>query len=365
MAQDIKGVEIFSTGKHRGSDTIDITDTDLDQMVASFETLASQDGFKPVLKLGHEDTQKYFGQRKGAPNLGFVERIWREGNKILADFGNVPDAIIDMIKQRRYNAVSIEMFPKAEIQGKTFANVLTAVALLGAELPAVKGLKELAAYLFEIDEISGQRIALEYSDDYDKSKSNASDKIQASEEDGMFKQEQVDALIETAVNKAKSEIKAEFEGKVADLEKQVETLTGERDTAKNALKEYADATRKGEFEAIVDAAIKDGKILPKQKDEVMALAESLSGQVKFGDGEKSATEIFKSLLDGMGKKVDLSEKGTSDPASKETSDDAMNEVDARARKLMSENTDIDYRQAFHTVLDQNEELKQRYFAMED
>ena len=138
MAKTIEGVEIFATGKHRGSEVIDITQDDLAQMVNSFNALKDVGGFDPVLKLGHDDVQKFFGARKGAPNLGFVDKLRIEGSKILADFTNVPDALFDLIKQRRFNSVSIEMFPKTEFNGKQFSNVLTAVALLGAELPAVK-----------------------------------------------------------------------------------------------------------------------------------------------------------------------------------------------------------------------------------
>jgi hypothetical protein len=155
MAQRIDGVEIFATGKHRGSEVVTITENDLAEMVNSFNELTTSiEGFQPVVKLGHDEAQAFFGQRKGAPNLGFIEKIWVEGSKVLANFTNVPDALVDLIKMRRFNSVSIEMFPKTVFNGREFKNVLTAVALLGAELPAVKGLKELAATLFteEADE---------------------------------------------------------------------------------------------------------------------------------------------------------------------------------------------------------------------
>ena len=62
MAQNIDAVEIFSTGKHRGSEVVDITTDDLATMVNSFNELTTSiEGFRPVLKLGHEEAQAFFG----------------------------------------------------------------------------------------------------------------------------------------------------------------------------------------------------------------------------------------------------------------------------------------------------------------
>lgn len=433
MPQDLKGVEIFSTGTHRGSETTTITEADLDQMVASYDALAGKDGFKPVLKLGHEDAQKYFGQKKGAPNLGFVERIWREGSKILADFANVPNAVIDLIRNRRYNSVSIEMYPKAQIGGKTFANVLTAVALLGAELPAVKGLKELAASLFE-EEIFGERIELDWDAIYyadiptDERKAlakkgialpdgsypirnradlenaiqafgraNPGDRkkvanhirtraralnltnllpkdgvlanlLKAEQEDQiMFTQEQVDALIAAAVQKAVDTAKAEFEAKVAELTAKAEKAETDKKEAQTALRSYAESAQKREVATLVEGAIKAGKITPAQKDTVTAIAMNLSGTVKFGDGEKSMSDLFKELIAGMGTKVDLSEHtaGGSGEDNRESGDTPADEVHKRTVALVEKSEGkLEYAQAYDKVLAANPDLKQRYFAME-
>lgn len=351
MAQRIEGVEIFATGRHRGSEIVQISENDLNEMVASFNALGHEQGFKPVLKLGHEDVQKFFGQRKGAPNLGFVEKVWKEGNKLLANFANVPDAVVDLIRQGRYNAVSIEMFPKTQVEGKTFSNVLTAVALLGAELPAVKGLKDLAATLFteepETPDFQGNV-----------------ETLMGEDEMATFTQEQLDTFVEAAVAKAKDEVRAEFDAKVAELEGKVTEADKAKETAENALREFEDTTRKNEAEAMVDNAIEEGKLLPKQKDEALAFALTLNGTVKFGDTEKSAVDVFKTFIEGLPKKIDLDEHGSSE-SEKETPSNASEEVDFRARKFMSDDKDLSYIDARRKVLDDNPKLKQRYFEMED
>ena len=105
---ELNEIEIFAAGKWKPSNGggVEITESDLDDMVESFNELSVKNGFMPALKLGHTETEKYFGDSKGAPRLGTVSKIWRAGTKILANFANVPEALVDLIRNRRYNQVS-------------------------------------------------------------------------------------------------------------------------------------------------------------------------------------------------------------------------------------------------------------------
>lgn len=351
MAKNIDGVEIFATGRHRGSEIVNITTDDLAHMVNSFNELTTSiEGFRPVLKLGHDDVQKFFGAHKGAPNLGFIEKIWVEGSKLLANFTNVPDALVDLIKMRRFNSVSIEMFPKTVFNGKEFKNVLVAVALLGAELPAVKGLKELAATLFteEADPVF------------------EGDKIELKEDDMpvTFTQEQHDALVLKAVSEAKAEVKGEFEGVVSTLTTERDEAATGRKTAETALREFEDSTRKQEAATMVDKAITEGKLLPKQKDAALAFALNLTGTIKFGDKETSASKMFSEFLDTMPVKINLGENGKGGDGEKVTFENPSEEVDVKARSAMKKDEKLDYAGARTLVLSEDEELKLRYFEME-
>lgn len=348
MAKSLKRVEIFATGRWKGNKEITVTSADLDDMVASFNDLSSKvSGYKPFLKLGHTEQQKYFGQKTGAPNLGFIERIWREGEKILADFGNVPDELLALIEQRRYNTVSIEMYPSIEHEGKTFKNVLTAVALLGAELPAVKGLKELAESLFAEDPLVFGSGVLTFQQ----------------ETQALFTQEQVDALVAAAVAKAEKTAAdaaaATFAAERTGLEAQVTKLTDERNAAQKALFDFEQATTKAEITAVVDGAIKDGKIAPKDKADYIAMGESMLGatKVKLASGEVSGLDAFKAMVGKLGKVVTLGEQGST---SAEQAADAGAEVDKRARALMSKDTKLNYADARRVVLSEDKELAERY-----
>lgn len=350
MPKNIQDVEIFATGKHRGSEVVDITENDLQEMVKSFNELSGTGGFQPVLKLGHDDVQKFFGARKGAPNLGFVEKLRIEGSKILADFTNIPDALFDLIKQRRFNSVSIEMFPKTEFNGKQFKNVLTAVALLGAELPAVKGLKDLAATLFTEE----------------AEKDFPGEKIELKEQDMPFSQEQVDTLVDAAVAKATKEAKAEFTVQLDAVTVERDDALKARDTAQESLRTFEADIEKQSATAMVDKAIEEGKLLPAQKDAALAFAMNVSGTIKMGDKETSASKLFTDFIDSLPTKVDLSEKGEGN-ANESNFVSAADQVDALAKAKVSASSDgkMDYATARQIVLSEDADLKARYTQVED
>jgi hypothetical protein len=127
----LAGVEIFQAGKWNGDD---YTVEDLDRMVEA----AQQVGFTPPLKAGHAD-------RDGQPALGWVENLRRVGSKLVADLVGLPARVYEAIRQRRYDRVSAEIYWNLQRNGKNFPRALKALALLGAEIPAVdlKPLHEL------------------------------------------------------------------------------------------------------------------------------------------------------------------------------------------------------------------------------
>lgn len=360
MANSIREIEIFRVGKWRGSRVVDVTESDLDDMVSSFNGLTEKvEGFRPHLKLGHDENQKFFGGRKGSPSLGFVEKIWRQGDKILANFSNVPDALIDLIKNGRYNSVSIEVVPTVDFEGNTFKNVLLAVALLGAELPAVKGLRDLALSLFQktekVYEFGSESVIL-----FQENETKEVDMATT------FTQEQHDALVEKAVKAAVDAAKAEFASEITKLSETVETVKGEKATAQAALRDYVQASETKEAEALVDAAIEKGTLLPAQKDTALAFMASMTGKIKFGDIEKPAKEAFKEFIEMFGGKVDLSEKTGQDSTPKgEPLDNAGDEVDRLSRALVTEKKAETYQDAMHMVLAQDEDLKNRYMNREE
>src|SRR3990167_4277022 len=98
---DIHNVEIFGVGTWRGSKTVKVTGEMLDQMVAAFAQLSDKvQGFRPPIKLGHTDAQRFIGQSNGAPALGWIGALRRVGDKVVADFKDVPSSLVDLIRRR-------------------------------------------------------------------------------------------------------------------------------------------------------------------------------------------------------------------------------------------------------------------------
>lgn len=130
MGNVIRGVEIFATGTHNG----DVyTHADLDDMVAA----AGKLDFRPALKLGHTK------DAPGAPAYGWAQNLRREGDRLLADFTDMDDTVIDALRKRRYDRVSSEVYFNLNRKGQKYRRALKAVALLGADVPAVAELKPL------------------------------------------------------------------------------------------------------------------------------------------------------------------------------------------------------------------------------
>ena len=126
----IKDVEIFAIGTHNGDK---YAEADLDKMVAAFGEL----DYRPAIKIGHTK------DKPGAPAYGWVENLRRAGGKLVADFTDMHDSVVDAVRKKLYDSVSAEIYFNLKRGGKTFDRALKAVALLGAEVPAVANLVPL------------------------------------------------------------------------------------------------------------------------------------------------------------------------------------------------------------------------------
>ena len=133
---DLIGQEIFDTGTWN---KIPFNDADLNGIVDSFDKIENQ---KVFLKLGHNGKQEI---TDGQPAIGWIERIYRKGTKLVADFRDLPTVIHNAISKKLYRTVSVELLRNVEYKGSTYPWILDAVALLGSDQPAVNTLADLEA----------------------------------------------------------------------------------------------------------------------------------------------------------------------------------------------------------------------------
>jgi len=226
----IQGVEIFSVGKWNGDE---YTHEDLNEMVIAFEE--NKSGARPYLKLGHDSKQKLL-QNDGMPAAGWIDKIYVRGNKLVADFVDIPSKIYALIESRAYRKVSSEIFWNITVGNKKYKRMLAAVALLGADTPGVMNLNDILAMY--------------------KSLENNYEKLSTGD---VF---DLKFYKETIMSKTENEIKLELE--LAQQKEQAEKLQAEKKefTAKQeqAEKELADLK---EFKK--QAEIKEAKLLAEKE----------------------------------------------------------------------------------------------------
>jgi hypothetical protein len=128
----IEEVQIFGTGRHNG---MDFDESDLDEMVRGFQR-ENLSGRLPV-KLGHDAPDT-------APAAGWITRVWRDGEKLVAALSDIPDQVMQDIREGRWRFCSIELLRDVKCaSGRAYKYLLDGLALLGSARPAVDGLKPL------------------------------------------------------------------------------------------------------------------------------------------------------------------------------------------------------------------------------
>ena len=131
---NVDGVEIFKAGKWNGDE---YTEADLDDIATSYAEIGGE--LKPYLKLGHNATQPLLD---GMPAAGWVQNVRRQGASLVADFVNVPKKIKELIDKKAYGRMSSEIYWNLKSGDKNYRRALKAVALLGADTPAVRTLDD-------------------------------------------------------------------------------------------------------------------------------------------------------------------------------------------------------------------------------
>jgi hypothetical protein len=194
---------------------VQITSATIDALVSSFDALNLSR--KIPLKLGHNDKQPV---TDGQPALGWVSRVWREGTKLMADFVDVPDVIFEAIRKKLYKTVSIEAARDVQAGTRRLPWVLEAVALLGADQPAIGTLGDLQALLTarKPDFQARARVALTRGT---LSFTGAQKGMEKAEVENLLKEQETrltaafSTQLRTEVDKVKTESKAEADAQIA------------------------------------------------------------------------------------------------------------------------------------------------------
>lgn len=341
---DLNKQEIFAVGKWNG---IEFSEEDLDDVIANFDRL--NDIHHVPLKFGHNDEQEI---TDGQPAIGWVSKVYREGKKLLADFAHVPTVVAEAIKKKLYRNVSVEILFNVDNDGKKFNHVLDAVALLGADKPAVSGLADLEALLATRAEFSGgHRVMFKTvagSRAGGSIKPSGDIDMPISEEDFKKLQASVDAL--TAKIDEKDKIIAEQASTIkASEDKESERIRKERE-------EKIAATRKT-VKDLIDGAVRDKHMTP-------AIREVYTKQIGLEDDDKVLdidVEQVKIMCNAV-KSVDDKEQGKD--VHTDTKYDDIKDPGQRLVKMtqdyQAEHNIKEFKEAFTFVAQANPELHQEY-----
>lgn len=363
---ELKDVEIFATGKHNGDN---YTEKDLDDIVEAYKGA----GYSPPLKAGHDETP-------GKPALGWLENVRRVGQTLFADITHIPKEVYSLIKKRGYDRVSAEIYWNLKSGGKTFRRALKAVALLGAEVPAVTSLaplhtlfsghtgevkfydsttggstmdKELEKQLAALTKQLGELQAKMSGDGGGGNEENA--KLLSNLQTEVKKLSQRIAEsgdVQTKLLETESELEKSNK-RIADLE--------ERDRQGRigeVIKEVKIPAFRPYLQAMLDAASREEKTVKfKKAGDSKESDRTLESVVKdfIGELNKAAGHLFKTH---SGQKpirgMDGTEGAYDDPQW------VSNEVDKRAKAHQASKNIKDYGVALQLVLDEDPELKAAY-----
>lgn len=147
----IKNVPLIKNGTYElvQSDgtkkTVTYTEQDLKDIEQNTNSLLTSGTHNPPLKLGHNEEQPMMqGGLDGLPALGWIEKVYVVGNQLFGDLANVPKLVNDLIQNRAYRKISSEISSVMSLGDGTKINkVLRAVALLGADIPVIKGMGDI------------------------------------------------------------------------------------------------------------------------------------------------------------------------------------------------------------------------------
>ncbi len=256
MGHELKGREIFATGVWND---MDFTVDDLNDIVDNFEKLKEKH-FVP-LKFGHGPDHQHDKDIMGQPAIGWISRVFRQGEKLFADFSDLPRTVFEVIKNKLYRTVSIELLFNVDNDGNKFNHVLDAVALLGTDHPAVNSLADLDALLATRTRFTGGHRVV-FATIAGKVKG---DEIKIVKEEFELDKKEIQELIDTAT-KPLADNNEQLAKDLKEANVTIAKFTSDAaDTEKKQKEEKVKLARKAVTD-ILDAAVREKSLTPANRE---------------------------------------------------------------------------------------------------
>lgn len=243
------GIEIFRPGRHIDDQGVahDFSEADVDGMAASYNPALRE----APLTVGHP--------KDNLPAYGWVKAVSRNADGVLAITPhNVEPQFAEMVAAKRFPKRSASFYPPQAPNNPTPGKwYLRHVAFLGAQPPAIAGLKDIQ---FSEDDAGG---AVSFSEPVSADPSTQ-------EPDDMSKE------LQAQLDEANKQIAAEKSAR-----EKAEA------TAAEATKKAETAQAKAGFVSFAETQVEAGRVLPKDKAMVVATLEVLADAqpVEFAEGD--------------------------------------------------------------------------------
>ena len=372
--QNLEGIEIFATGTFRG---------------VPFMKLRGQ--IKPPIKLGHDEGQPLL-KIEGLPAGGWITKLSRIGDKLVADIVDVPNKIARIVKNRGYKRISSEIYTNLEHNGERHGKVLKAIAFLGGDIPEVKSLDDMVAQyddklannefrsvIFMADDAKKEVVEEKTTEEEEATEEKTEEK--ATEEESTEEEEEKE-VEEAEEEKEKEEVvedtkpdNSEMEAKLTEQAKMIKQLT-EKDAVRDQVIANLQANAKAEKdkknhlldETFLTELTKAGKFPPSQHSKALALLTELRTDeekvVTYTEDDTeikvSPFELVKKLFTEWPQGISFAEtaKGSEiiDPGSGKTIEVNKDgvpiygaDIAEKITKYMEEHEGVDYGEAYAIV----------------
>jgi hypothetical protein len=328
-------LHIFKSGCQTpmSGEPLTITDADL---------VACAENYDPAL---HEAPIVVGHPKDNHPAYGWVKGLTVKGGDLMADVHQVDPAFAELVSAGRYKKISVAFYtPDAPANPKPGSYYLRHVGFLGAQPPAVKGLREPCF-------ADGEAGIVEFGDWMARDTEatlwrrlrdwliarfgvEAADEVipnwQVNElhDAALEAQREFDATPSASTpvplfeeNAVTPEEKAALEAENASLKAQLASLEAAR-------AEAAREARHRQYTDFAESLVAAGTLMPKHQSIVVALLDATAGAgVEFAEGEakKPLDQALREFLADMPKQVAFGEFATKDKAGGKTSDVAVAE----------------------------------------
>lgn len=325
MNTNISPLIIFKSGHHvdMNGRTIDFSKEDLQATALAYNTSIHE----APLVVGHPEHNH--------PAYGWVSSISTDGNVLRAVPSQMDPAFIDLIQNGRFKKISASFYsPDSPLNPKPGVYYLRHVGFLGAQPPAIKGMPDPSfsekdqegIVTIQFCEPLGATMPFNQKegqinkDLWNNFREWLVEKFDPETAEKVIPSSSIDAL---AVTFAESEISsgspAIGDREREDIEKGLEDLKAKeiafaekQAEGERTLKIKLSAIRRKELEAQVDPLIKDGKILPTEKECLVSFLEKQEEHdvIVFGESQQTipTKDFLLSLLEKISPRVDFSER---------------------------------------------------------